>query len=121
VNGIRFNVGPLLMIDNVFQTNEVTGAGSAGVFSQSACRNQFVGNALPGNGGNVGLAFAATTGANTFVGNQTIVVDDGAFDCDGDGVVDPNIITGVGAVRHGVTLGDVVSGAVRTIHGITLQ
>ncbi len=121
VNGIRFNVGPLLMIDNVFQSNQVTGAGSAGVFSQSACRNLFVGNALQGNGGNVGLVFAATTGANTFVGNQTIVVDDGAFDCNGDGVADPNIITGGGAVRHGVTLGDVVSGAVRTIHGITLQ
>ena len=59
--------------------------------------------------------------SRTFVGNQTIVVDDGAFDCNGDGVADPNIITGGGAVRHGVTLGDVVSGAVRTIHGITLQ
>ncbi len=53
--------------------------------------------------------FTSTTGANTLVGNQTVVVDNGAFDCDGDGVNDANIITGLGAVLNGVNLGQIVS------------
>jgi len=32
------------------------------------------------------------------------VIDDGAWDCDGDGVNDPNIITGKGKVLHGASL-----------------
>jgi len=35
------------------------------------------------------------------VGNVTAVIDNGSFDCDGDGVPDPNIITGPGRVLHG--------------------
>ena len=82
----------------------------------------FVGNDLQGNTGNIGLIFPDSSGANTFVGNGTIVVDDGVMDCDGDGVSDPNIITGAGAVLHGVTLGQVVSDAVtQPGRGIPLQ
>jgi len=114
-------IGPISITDNLFSGNTVTGAGEAGIFLQNACRNTFVGNDLQGNAGNVGLFFAGTTGANSLVGNQTVVVDDGAFDCNGDGVNDPNVITGAGAVMHGVNLGEVVSGAVKTVHGITLQ
>jgi parallel beta helix pectate lyase-like protein len=121
VNGIRFNQGPLRTSDNVFKGNVVTGAGSAGIFAQSACRNVFLGNDLQGNAGNVGLIFRVNSGGNTFVGNGTIVVDDGAFDCDGDGVNEPNMITGAGAVMHGVNLGEVVSDVVRTKHGIIVQ
>ncbi len=124
IYGIRFSANPAgtrLMLNNAFRSNVVTGAASGGVFVRLACGNAFVGNDLQGNAGNIGLIFDATTGANTLVGNGTIVIDNGAFDCNGDGVNDPNIITGAGAVSHGVTLGEVVSGAVRTIHGITLQ
>jgi hypothetical protein len=125
IYGILFSGNPafptLLMLNNTFRSNVVTGAASGGVFAKLACRNVFVGNDLQGNAGNVGLIFDATTGANTLVGNGTIVTDNGAFDCNGDGVNDPNIVTGAGAVRHGVTLGKVVSGSIRTIHGITLQ
>ncbi len=114
-------IGPISVTDNLFSGNTVTGAGEAGIFLQNACRNTFAGNDLQGNAGNVGLFFPGTTGANTLVGNQTVVVDNGAFDCNGDGVNDPNIITGVGAVTHGVNLGELVSGTVKTVHGITLQ
>jgi len=114
-------IGPISITDNLFSSNTVTGAGEAGIFLQNACRNTFVGNSLQGNAGNVGLFFAGTTGANTLVGNQTVVVDNGAFDCNGDGVNDPNIVTGAGAVMHGVNFGEVVSGVVKTVHGITLQ
>ena len=123
--GILFSGNPnfptLLMLNNTFRSNVVTGAASGGVFAKLACGNVFVGNNLQGNGGNVGLVFDATTGANTLVGNGTIVIDNGGFDCDSDGVNDPNIITGAGAVTHGVTLGGVVSDAVRTTRGHTLQ
>ena len=125
IYGIRFSGNPdfptLLMLNNTFRSNVITGSASGGVFARLACGNVFVGNALQRNAGDIGLIFDATTGANTSVGNGTIVIDNGGFDCNGDGVNDPNIITGAGAVTHGVTFGEAVSGAIRTIHGITLQ
>ncbi len=50
--------------------------------------NRFVLNNLNGNGGNIGLTLEATTGANTVVlprSNTSSVIDNGNFDCDGDG------------------------------------
>lgn len=104
VYGVRF----FGMSDNVLRNNRITAAGSAGVFAFRACRNVFVGNNLQGNADNLGLIFSLTTGANTLVGNQNVVVDLGSFDCDGDGVADPNIITGRGAVNLGGTISDAV-------------
>lgn len=102
----------LSMTANVFRNNRVSGADSGGVFVHSACRNQFIGNDLQGNAGNVGAIFDETTGANLLVGNSTVVIDNGGgFDCDGDGVGDPNIITGPGRVRRGVPLGTPPTGA----------
>jgi len=40
------------------------------------------------------------TGANVFDGNQTVVIDNGSFDCDGDGQPDRNVISGPGRVLH---------------------
>lgn len=108
VNGIQFSVGPPLMTKNTFRNNQVTGAGSAGVFAQWACGNTFLGNSLEGNGRIPSAIFDATTGANVLVllGNKNFVIDNGGgFDCDGDGAGDPNIITGPGRVRRGVPLG----------------
>ncbi len=114
------NAGVLqLMTDDVFQNNQVTSEGFAAVIARQACRNTFVWNSLEGRGGGVGIFFDATTGANVFVGNQTIIVDNGAFDCNGDGVNDPNIITGT--ALHGMRPDETASGAVKTIHGITVQ
>jgi hypothetical protein len=126
VRGIRLSGGNVLMFgllvsQSLFRSNSITGAGVAGIFAFRACNNTFVGNNLQGNAGNVGIIFPTLSGANTFVGNATVVVDDGAFDCDGDGVIDPNIIVGAGAVLHGVNLGQDVSGAVRQVHGVTVQ
>jgi Right handed beta helix region len=105
-------IGPISVTDNLFRANVITGAGAAGMLLRNACHNMFVGNDLQGNAGNIGLIFTSTTGANTLVGNQTVVVDNGAFDCNGDGVNDPNVITGVGAVLHEANLGQIVSDAV---------
>ena len=106
---------------NTFRSNVVTGAASGGRFARKACGNVFVGNNLQGNGSDIALIFPDTSGANTVVGNPNGIVDNGPYDCNGDGVNDPNIVTGTGAVLHGVTLGEAVSGAIRTVHGITLQ
>jgi hypothetical protein len=107
--GIRFATGPsfvpISMTDNVFAQNIVTGAATAGIFARLACRNTFAQNDLNGNGGNIGLTLDATTGANIVVlprGNTSDVIDNGSFDCDGDGQVDPNRITGPGRIRTNV-------------------
>jgi len=128
-NGIRLSdAGPLFVAgiptsDNAFTNNRITASGEAGIFAHLACRNVFVGNSLQGNAGDVGVVFPDSSGANRLAGNGTIVVDDGAFDCDGDGLNDPNIISGPGMVRHGLHLGAALSGqeSVRTVRGITVR
>jgi hypothetical protein len=94
--------GPVAMTDNVMRSNRISGAGSAGIFLNWACGNQLSGNNLGGNAADVGLVFAAQTGANTFAGNQNLVVDNGGeLDCTGDGAGDANVITGLGRARKG--------------------
>ncbi|HXI64444.1 MAG TPA: right-handed parallel beta-helix repeat-containing protein [Gemmatimonadales bacterium] len=113
----------IVMNGTVFSNNRVTGAGIAGVFVQLACGTTFVGNNLQGNPANLGLVFDVTSGANTYAGDRTLVVDNGAFDCNGDGVNDPNIIAGPGMARHGLHLGgaDPGVGTQRTVHGIVVK
>ncbi len=107
--GIRARSGgsfrPISMTDDVFRNNQISGAGSAGIFLTSACRNQLFGNNLQGNAGDVGAVFDVPTGANIMVGNKNVVIDNGSFDCDGDGIADPNTIGGPGKVKHGVAFG----------------
>ena len=86
------------------------GAAVAGTFAMRACGNTFFGNNLNGNAGDVGLIFPAQSGANVLSGNQNVVIDDGAWDCDGDGVNDPNIITGKGKVLNGAALAPLADG-----------
>jgi len=49
------------------------------------------------------------------------VVDDGDFDCNGDGAPDPNIIRNAWASLNGQSLGPRENGAPLVINGITLQ
>jgi hypothetical protein len=107
VNGIRFSAGPPLMASNSFQNNQITGAGDAGIFVQWACSNTFLGNSIEGNGRTPSAIFAATTGANVLVliGAKNFVIDNGGgFDCNGDGVGDPNIIAGPGRVVRSASI-----------------
>lgn len=114
--GIRLGAGgaPAIRVrDGVFRNNRVTGAGIAGVQVVRGCGNLFLGNNLQGNAGGLGLVFASPSGGNTFVGNEKVAVAGaGPFDCDGDGVPDPNVISGLGAVLTGVNLGAAVSDGV---------
>ncbi len=109
------------VVRNVFGSNRVTGAGRAGVFAQRACANQFASNDLRGNAADLGLLLDDSTGANIVAGvANAVVIDNGAFDCDGDGSVDPNIITG-GVAHHGPPPPDSMSDVVRKIHGVLVQ
>jgi hypothetical protein len=91
---------PGLVAQNVFTNNRVSGAGRAGIFATRACSNQFASNDLRGNAADLGLVLDDTAGANVVAGvENAVVVDNGAFDCDGDGHTDPNIITG-GVTHH---------------------
>ncbi|NIN10306.1 MAG: hypothetical protein GTN62_03170 [Gemmatimonadales bacterium] len=75
-------------------------------------------NNLQGNADGTGAIFANLTGANTLVGKGQIVVDNGSFECDADGMLDPNIITGGGKVLSGVNLGGIVSDAAVSSGGV---
>ena len=104
--------------------NTAIGPWRAGVSAtRLACGNPFVGNHLQGNPGNLGLVFDVTSGANTYAGDRIVVVDNGAFDCNGDGVNDPNIISGPGMARHGLGMGEseAAAGAPHTVHGIVVK
>src|SRR5438128_2201022 len=102
--GIRLSTNTPFTTQMVFRNNRVTGAAVAGIFAMRACGNTFFGNNLNGNAGDVGLIFPGQSGANVLSGNQNVVIDDGAWDCDGDAVNDPNIITGKGKVLNGASL-----------------
>ena len=101
--------------------NRAGGAGGAGLFVSNACSNTFMGNDLQGNAGEVGAAFDVMTGANSLAGNGTIVADDGRFDCDGNGTIDPNVITGQGPVRHGLVFGPPSGVAIVNKRGIIVR
>lgn len=123
--GIQARAGMSLvavsMTDNVFRNNQISGAGSAGIFLTSACRNELFGNNLQGNADDLGAVFDVPTGANVMVGNKNVVIDNGDFDCDGDGVADPNTITGPGRVKRGVAFGAPDDAAPVTVNGRTLR
>jgi len=103
VDGIRTSsfAGALRGVaQNEVTSNQISGAGRAGIFADRACSNRFASNDLRGNAGDLGLFLTDSTGANVVAGvNNAVVIDNGAFDCDGDGRIDPNIITG-GVTHH---------------------
>ncbi len=80
--------------DNRVDGNRVDGAGDVPFFLTEACRNDLAGNRIENAVGGVGYLLDVTTGDNRIVENRTVVVDHGDFDCDGDGIPDPNLVTG---------------------------
>jgi hypothetical protein len=125
LDGIRTSAGGFvspagLVVRNVFTGNVVSGAGRAGIFAQKACANKFLANDLRGNAADVGVILNDSTGANVVAGvNNATVIDNGTFDCDGDGSIDPNIVTG--GARRGSIATDPTSGLAfpRRSHGVT--
>ena len=102
--GIRMATNGEVQRNDRFLANRIKGSGVAGIFVSYACGNLFANNDLRGNAGNIGIFFDVTSGANTVRGDDAtgfLITDNGAFDCDGDGVNDPNIIKADDAVVHG--------------------
>ncbi len=96
--------------NTIVATAPSTGSGFGGIRVRDGT-NVVVVN---GNGGNIGLIFAATSGANVMVlpaGNTSLVIDNGDLDCNGDGRMDPNFITGPGRIRKNVALSPQADGA----------
>jgi nitrous oxidase accessory protein NosD len=97
--------------------NKLTGR-KAGIFAKWACDNVFVAN-LFGGAAPWAAVFDTTTGQNLFVGRGD-VLDNGHFDCDGHGYVDPNLIIGRRIVM-GATPDPVLSEVLPDVHGGTLH
>jgi hypothetical protein len=75
------------------KANQITNSVRAGISVRGACWNTFEGNNVADNP--VGARFEPTTGDNVYRGNHETVQDGGAFDCELDGDIDPNRISGV--------------------------
>ncbi|HEU4882756.1 MAG TPA: right-handed parallel beta-helix repeat-containing protein [Longimicrobium sp.] len=86
---------PIALARVSFTGNRISNSGRSAMWPGRACYNTFTGNNVQDN--DRGAVFLASTGANVWRGNPGEVEDRGSFDCDGDGVVDPNQISGARA------------------------
>jgi hypothetical protein len=75
------------------KANQISNSGHAAMSVRGACWNTFEGNNVGDNP--LGTRFEPNTGDNVYRGNHETVQDGGAFDCDLDGDIDPNRISGV--------------------------
>ncbi len=87
---------------NVFRNNRARAVGSTALRVAQACGNVFVGNDLQSTSSGLTVFFDTTSGGNTFIGNSTAAIDLGSQDCNDDGIVDPNILTGTTIARVSV-------------------
>lgn len=94
--GIFVGINPLTPVsvrNTVFRGNLISESAAAGIEVLRACGNTFAGNELRGNMFRA-FNFQPTSGANRYLGNGELVVDNGRMDCDGDGAPDPNLVSG---------------------------
>ena len=131
-HGILLSSNPFTAIStetSSFDRNRITGAGVAGIRADRACSNDFLQNDLSGNAGNLGIIFDPDTGDNFVNGTGGAdVVDNGAFDCDGDSVNDPNTVVGGASTSTAPSSASAVLGAAAPstpashgVEGIELQ
>jgi nitrous oxidase accessory protein NosD len=95
LNGIEFALRAANRINVAgvsIKANQISNAGGVGIAIRGACYNTFQGNNLQNT--SVGAVFEPNTGANVYRGNHEVVQDAGAFDCDEDGDIDPNDVSG---------------------------
>jgi hypothetical protein len=82
---------------NLGVANRVSNTGIAAYYLRNACFNGFHANLTQGTTP-VAFFLETTTGGNKVTGNSGPSVDLGAYDCDGDGVNDPNRVNSSGAL-----------------------
>lgn len=95
--GLMLGAFPLQAISHtglLIRGNTMSTLGSTTIWVDSSCGNFFVANKLAVAPGGTPVFFTARTGNNVLVGETSMSVDNGARDCDGDGQVDPNFLSG---------------------------
>lgn len=85
---------PVSVRNSIIRANTIDGPQAIGINLTRACWNRVEENTISVASGTLRAKFEVNTGANVYVGNSALVVDQGAFDCDGDGDTDPNTISG---------------------------
>lgn len=93
----------IFMGSNAFGPKTVTGvlvrgnsisAGKSAVLVNSSCGNVLVGNRLHAGVGEPRVFFTTWSGKNVLLGESSTSVDNGALDCDDDGITDSNFLSG---------------------------
>lgn len=88
--------GAIPVTGTVFRGNRIGDAGWGGILARSSCGNELVNNRISGS---PGIHLAESSGDNHMRATFGSVIDDGAYDCDGDGTIDANRVSG--KVGHG--------------------
>lgn len=102
VSGVRqyglmlgaFPFNPISHTGLLIRGNTIATLGTAAIWVDSSCGNFLVANKLTVAPGGTPVFFTSRTGDNVLVGETSMSVDNGALDCDGDGQVDPNVLSG---------------------------
>lgn len=96
-HGILASTNPILPVslrNSIIRGNRIDGPQLVGIRLSRACGNRIENNEITVFGTALRARFEPTTGANIYIGNPAAVLDQGSFDCDGDGFTDPNTISG---------------------------
>ena len=96
-HGLMLGAFPLQPISHtglLIRGNTMSTLGNIAIWVDSSCGNFFVANKLMVPPGGTPVFFTSRTGNNVLVGETGMSVDNGARDCDGDGQVDPNVLSG---------------------------
>lgn len=83
---------PVSVRNSIIRANTIAGPQAIGINLTRACWNRVEANDISVASGMLRAKFEMNTGANVYIGNSALVVDEGNFDCDGDADTDPNTI-----------------------------
>lgn len=83
---------PVSVRNSIIRANTIGGPQAIGINLTRACWNRVEANDISVASGMLRAKFEMNTGANVYIGNSALVVDEGNFDCDGDADTDPNTI-----------------------------
>jgi hypothetical protein len=122
LNGIYVAYGPVntVSVHGLLLRSNTSTANGPALFVNGACGNVFVANRLSTTGTGPVAAFDLYTGANTLLGPHGDVVDNGNVDCDGNGSIDPNMVSGTKR-RGTIPPGEVIGPVMRNAHGIVME
>ncbi len=122
-NGIYVAYGNnhTVSVRGVLVRGNISSAEGPGLYVDGACGNVFVANRLSTSGTGPVASLTQNTGANALLGeHRGVVVDNGEVDCDGDGSIDPNMVSGTKR-RDTTPPGEVIGSVMRIFRGIVIE